>query len=181
VAYHERRGVELDALNISFVVNTRAAGDTAVGGNAFAPTRVRVPAVPMTAEERFRAVRDRMAERRTATTGQGAFGGAAGLATLLPTSVVTQIARSQVTRMDFATSNMRGAPFPVYISGAEVLENVIMGPVAGTAFNLTTVSYNGSLDIGAFIDPAAVDDPGGLRDCLAGGYDQLLDAGGIVA
>jgi hypothetical protein len=82
--------------------------------------------------------------------------------------------------MDFATSNLRGAPFPMYISGAAILENVIMGPVAGTAFNLTTVSYNGSLDIGAFIDPVAVDDPGGLRDCLAAGYGRLLEAGGIV-
>ena len=35
-------------LNISFVVSTRAAGDTAAGGNSFTPTRVQVPAGPMT-------------------------------------------------------------------------------------------------------------------------------------
>jgi hypothetical protein len=69
----------------------------------------------------------------------------------------------------------------MYISGAQILENTTMGPVAGTAFNLTAISYNGSLDMGAFIDPVAVEDPAGLRDCLAAGYGQLLEAGGIVA
>jgi hypothetical protein len=83
--------------------------------------------------------------------------------------------------MDFATSNMRAAPFPMYISGAQVIENVTMGPVAGTAFNLTALSYNGSLDMGAFIDPMAVDDTAGLRECLAQGYVELLEAGGIVS
>jgi diacylglycerol O-acyltransferase / wax synthase len=180
LAYHDKRGTDVDALNISFVVSTRAAGDTAAGGNSFTPTRVQVPGGAMTPEERFRAVRDHMAERRSGTAGQSAFGGMAGVANLLPTSVVTGIARSQLTRMDFATSNLRAAPFPTYISGAQVLENVTMGPVAGTAFNLTALSYNGSLDMGAFIDPAAVDDPGDLRDCMADGYAQLLEAGGIV-
>jgi WS/DGAT/MGAT family acyltransferase len=180
LTYHDRRGAAVDALNVSFVVNTRAAGDTAAGGNAFTPTRVQVPGGPMPPEERFRVIRDRMAARRTSAATLGAFGGLAGLANLLPTSLVTQIARSQVTRMDFATSNLRAPPIPLYISGAEILENIIMGPVAGTAFNLTAISYNGSLDMGAFIDPAAVEDPGGLRDCLAAGYDQLLEAGGLV-
>jgi WS/DGAT/MGAT family acyltransferase len=180
LTYHDRRGAAVDALNLSFVVNTRAAGDTAAGGNSFTPTRVQVPGGSMPPEERFRVIRDRMAARRTSAATIGAFGGLAGLANLLPTSVVTQVARSQVTRMDFATSNLRGPPIPLYISGAEIVENIIMGPVAGTAFNLTAISYNGSLDMGAFIDPAAVEDPGGLRDSLKARYDQLLEAGGLV-
>jgi diacylglycerol O-acyltransferase len=176
--YHARRHVDVEALNISFVVSTRT--DNLMGGNSFTPTRVQVPGGPMSPEERFRAISARMAERRSGVRGQGGFGGLAGLANLLPTSVVTRVARSQLARMDFATSNMRAAPFPMFISGAQVLENVTMGPVAGTAFNLTALSYNGSLDMGAFIDPSAVDDPAGLRDCLAQGYLELLEAGGIV-
>jgi hypothetical protein len=105
----------------------------------------------------------------------------AGVANLLPTSVVTRVARSQAAKMDFATSNLRAAPFPMYISGAEVLENISMGPVAGTAFNLTALSYNGSLDMGVFIDPAAVEDPAALRQNLERAYHHLLEAGGIVA
>jgi WS/DGAT/MGAT family acyltransferase len=179
LAYHDQRGAEVDALNISFVVNTRAAGDTAVGGNSFTPTRVQIPGGRIAPEERFRLIRDRMAARRARTASLGAFAGLAGLANLLPTSVVIQVARTQVTRMDFATSNLRAPAVPLYISGAEILENIIMGPVAGTAFNLTAISYNGSLDMGAFIDPAAVEDPGELRDCLAAGYEQLLEAGRV--
>jgi hypothetical protein len=79
--------------------------------------------------------------------------------------------------MDFATSNMRGARIPLYMCGAQVLYNVTMGPVAGTAFNMTTISYNGSLDIGVLIDPAAVEDPGDLRECFERAFAELIAAG----
>jgi hypothetical protein len=78
--------------------------------------------------------------------------------------------------MDFATSNMRGSKVPLYVAGAKVLETYPLGPVAGTAFNLTTLSYNGSLDIGVFIDPVAVADPDDLRRCLERGYHELIAA-----
>jgi hypothetical protein len=178
LAYHERRGVAVDALNISFVVSTRT--DKAIGGNSFTPTLVQVPGGDMLPEARFQEVRDRMAAKREGVTGAGGLAGLAGLANLLPTSLVTQVARSQAAKMDFATSNLRAAPFPTYISGAKVLENATMGPVAGTAFNLTTISYNGSLDMGMFIDPAAVEDPADLRTCMFEGYTELLAAGGVV-
>ena len=48
------------------------------------------------------------------------------------------------------------------------------GPVAGTAFNLTTVSYNGQLGCGLFVDPAAVTDPAQLRDDMIAAYQQLI-------
>jgi hypothetical protein len=121
-----------------------------------------------------------MGARRAGVRGAGAMSTLAGVANLLPTSVVTRVARAQAAKMDFATSNLRAAPFPMYISGACVLENITMGPVAGTAFNLTTISYNGSLDLGVFIDPAAVEDPAGLRRNLEEAYRHLLEAGGVV-
>jgi WS/DGAT/MGAT family acyltransferase len=173
--YHEERGAPVDALNLSFVVSTRT--DKAIGGNAFSPTRVQVPGSPMTAMERVLDVRDRLAERRTGAAGGGGIASLAGIANLLPTSVMTRVARSQVTKMDFATSNLRGARIPLYICGAEVLFNVTMGPVAGTAFNITTISYNGHLDIGMFIDPAAVEDPAELRRCLEDAFADLIAVG----
>ena len=142
IRYHERRETPLEALNISFVVSTRETGgdDT----NAFAPTRVQAPAGPMTVEERFAAIRATLAAGREGARTGGAMGSVAGLANLLPTSVVTGVARSQTANMDFATSNMRGAPVPTYMSGARILWTGTLGPVAGTAFNLTAMSYNGS-------------------------------------
>jgi WS/DGAT/MGAT family acyltransferase len=179
LGYHAERNVEVEALNTSFVVSTRT--DTSAGGNSFTPTRVQVPGQAMLAEDRFAGIRDLMAAKRAGVRGGGALSRVAGIANLLPTSVVTRVARSQAAKVDFATSNLRAAPFPMYISGSRLLENVVMGPVAGTAFNLTVISYNGSLDMGIFIDPAAVEDPAGLRRHLEDAYHHLLEAGGIVA
>ena len=81
------------------------------------------------------------------------MGSVAGLANLLPTSLVTGVARSQTAHMDFATSNIRGAPVPTYVSGARILWTGTLGPVAGTAFNLTAMSYDGSFDIGSTSTP----------------------------
>ena len=65
------------------------------------------------------------------------MGAISGVANLLPTSVITRAARAQAGKIDFATSNLRGAPFPLYVSGARVVSLVTMGPVAGTACNAT--------------------------------------------
>jgi WS/DGAT/MGAT family acyltransferase len=177
LAYHEERDSRVEALNLSFVVSTRQ--DRAMGGNAFTPTRLQVSGGPMSAEARFKDLHERMASRRSEVKGAGMMASVAGVANLLPTSVVTRVARSQAAKIDFATSNLRGARVPLYVAGAKMLENYPIGPVAGTAFNLTTISYNGSLDMGLLVDPVAVDDPADLRRCLEAGYQELLEAGGV--
>ena len=76
-----------------------------------------------------------------------------------------------------ATSNLRGASFPTYIAGGKVVAGIPLGPVAGTAANLTTISQNGSLDMGLFVDPAAITDPDGLRRNIEDAYQELIKAG----
>jgi diacylglycerol O-acyltransferase / wax synthase len=178
IRYHQRREAPLEALNISFVVSTRGTGGD--GTNAFAPTRVQVPAGPMPVEERFAAIRTIMASGREGARTGGAMGSVAGLANLLPTSLITGVARSQTANMDFATSNMRGAPVPTYVSGARILWTGTLGPVAGTAFNLTAMSYDGSFDMGLHVDPAAVADCDDLCRCIEAGFEDVLVAGGQV-
>ena len=102
----------------------------------------------------------------------------AGLANLLPTSLVTGLARSQTSRMDFVTSNIRGAPVPTYVSGARIVWSGTLGPVAGAAFNLTALSYDGSFDMGLHVDPVAVGDCDDLRQCIEAGFHEVLAAGG---
>ena len=92
----------------------------------------------------------------------------AGLVNVLPTSLLVRVAKAQVETVDFTTSNVRGAPWPLYIAGAQIEANYPLGPVAGTAFNLTTLSYNGSLDMGLHVDRAAIDDPELLQDLHRG-------------
>lgn len=177
--YHATRSVEVDALNLSFVVSTRT--DDSSGANSFTPSRIQVSGDAKSATERFDTIRALLSTARGEIRGQGTLSTLAGVANLLPTSVITRFARAQAAKMDFATSNLRAAPFTMYISGARVIESTTMGPVAGTAFNLTAISYDGSLDMGLFVDPAAVDAPGELRDHIEGAFQELLHAGGIVA
>ena len=77
-------------------------------------------------------------------------------------------------KIDFATSNLRGAPFALYVSGARVLRIISMGPVAGTACNATALSYENGFDIGLFIDPDAIDAPGDFRDAVQASLDDIL-------
>jgi hypothetical protein len=117
-----------------------------------------------------------MAARRTAMEGGGSLAslsGLSGLIQVLPASVLGQVTRMQVAGVDFATSNLRGAPFPLYVGGARVEHNSTLGPLTGTPFNLTTLSYDGSLDMGLLVDPAAVRDPADLRACLEEAYLEL--------
>ena len=178
IDYHAKRDVKLQGLNASFVVSTRQ--DAAIGGNSFSPTLVPVPGAYRSPKKLLGEIRDRMAERREGVgAGGGAMGAVAGLANLMPTSVLTQVARSQAARLDFATSNLRGAPIPTYVSGALVERMVLMGPVAGTAMNITTMSYAGDLNIGLFVDPVAVDDPADLRGCIDAAFQRLFDVAEI--
>lgn len=174
VDYHQRRGADLEALTFSFVVSQRQG--RGVGGNFFTPVRVHLPVTSATAGARLLAVRDAMAARRQAAQSGVSMVGLAGMAQLLPASMLSRAGRSQVAGVDFATSNLRGSPIPLYISGARVLYNTTLGPLAGTPFNLTTISYDGSLDMGLLIDPVAVEDPVGLRTCLEEAYRELIHA-----
>ena len=179
LAYHAERDTPVQALNLTFVVSTREG--KAMGGNAFTPVPVQVPdGGGLSPEERFHQIRDLMAERRRAVRGHGAMSSIAGVANLLPTSVTTRFARERASKIDMATSNLRGASFPTFIAGAAVTAGIPLGPVAGTAANLTTLSQNGSLDMGLLADPAAVVDPAGLARNIGDSYRELLAAGGVV-
>jgi hypothetical protein len=102
----------------------------------------------------------------------------AGLVNVLPTSLLVRVARQQVETVDFTTSNVRGAPFDLFIAGAKIEANYPIGPLAGTAFNITTLSSSGWLDMGVHIDLAAIDDPELLRTCLEESYAELLALAG---
>ena len=172
--YHLERGIRLTTLNSSFVLSTRT--DRKAGGNAFTPVPVRLPAGPMEPAERVAAVTAAAEAAKYEAQRTGGMTGLSGIANLLPTSVVTSTARAAAGRIDFATSNLRGAPFPIYVSGSEVLATIPMGPVAGTGANITALSMNGKFDIGIFVDPAAIADPESFRRDIEASFADLLAA-----
>jgi hypothetical protein len=170
--YHIDLGAPVDTLRTTMAVSTRTSSSET---NAFSLARLMVPTGAMPVGDRFQAI------QALATEARGAGGGAslqtlAAVAAALPTSLVTRLARQQAQTVDFATSNVKAAPMPVYIAGAQLLENYPMGPLAGVAFNLTLLSYHGSLDMGINIDAAAVAEPERLAKHLDGAFADLLDA-----
>jgi len=175
IAYHAKRGVKVDAFNTSFVLSTRT--DNAVGGNSFTPVPVQVSGREMGIAERISDIHDRIEAAKADAIQTGGITALSGVVNLLPTSVVTQTVRGQAAKIDFATSNLRGASIPLYVSGALVLHNIPMGPVAGTAANITTLSYNGVLDVGLFIDPVAITDPADFRGCIESAFSRITSDG----
>ncbi len=168
--YHRRLGVGVAELRMSMPVSTRS--DRSPGGNAFTPTRVLVP-VSADPVERFREVHERLAVTKTERA-MGLTSSFAGLVNLLPQPMLVRLARQQVMTVDFATSNVRAAPFDLFIAGALMTGNYPLGPIAGTAWNLTTMSYRGVLNLGLHVDRAAVADPAQLRADIEAAFTDLL-------
>lgn len=170
-AYHRRAGSDVDRLRIAMPVSTRTARSGR--GNAFVPTRVVVPAGILDPAERFAAIHDALNTVKDHRA-LGIIEGLAGIANLLPTSVSARFVRDQAGAIDFAASNVRAAPFDLFMAGSRIEATYPLGPLTATAFNITMMSYCGMLNLGLHIDTGAVDDPRLLRECIADGFDELL-------
>ena len=145
------------------------------GANAFSLARMLVPTGEMPIADRFKAIQE-ISEEARGGTGMASLSTLATVAAALPTSLVTRLARQQAQTVDFATSNVRGSPVPVFIAGAQLLHNYPMGPLAGVAFNLTLLSYLGNLDMGLNTDAAAVAEPARLARLVDQSFKDLQKA-----
>jgi WS/DGAT/MGAT family acyltransferase len=167
--YHRDLDTPVDHLRASMAISTRTEGS---GANAFSLARMMVPTGQMPIAERFTAIQQ-ATEAARETSATASLETIAAVAASLPTSLVTRLARQQAQTIDFATSNVRGAPMPLFVAGAELIANYPVGPLGGVAFNLTLLSYNHSLDMGVNIDTAAVTEPELLRRCLERAFKDL--------
>lgn len=169
--YHRALGAPTEYLRASMAVSTRT---DASGGNAFSLVKLLVPTAEMPIDERFRAIHEMVEAAREQSAGAG-LDTIATLASALPTSVVTRVARQQAQTVDFATSNVRASPIPMYLAGAQLIEHYPVGPLGGVAFNLTLLSYVGSLDMCLNIDTAAVTEPERLARELERAFTALIE------
>jgi WS/DGAT/MGAT family acyltransferase len=172
-AYHIEMGEPVESLRASMAISTRTDDS---GGNAFTLARLLVPTGEMPIAERFLAIDEATKAARESTKDAG-LDTLAAVTTALPTSLITRLARQQANTVDFATSNVKGSPVPVYVAGAQLLEIYPIGPLGGVAFNLTLMSYLGSLDMALNIDTAAVESPALLVECIDRSFKKLLRAG----
>jgi diacylglycerol O-acyltransferase len=172
--YHRELGEPVESLRASMAISTRTETS---GANAFSLARMLVPTGEMPIDERFRAIQEAADAAREATRSAG-LDAIATVASTLPTAVIARLARQQAQTVDFATSNVKGSPIPVYICGAKLGEVYPIGPLMGVAFNLTLMSYVGSLDMALNIDTAAVQEPDLLRVCLDDAFARLASVSG---
>lgn len=167
--YHQQLGAPVESLRASMAISTRTDGS---GSNAFTLARMLVPTSDMPLPERFAAINEILVAAREGST-SGSLEAIATVSTVMPTSIITRLARAQAETVDFATSNVRGAGVPLFVAGAQLLENYPVGPLGGVAFNVTLMSYMGSLDVGINIDEAAIESPALLRDSLVESFQEM--------
>jgi WS/DGAT/MGAT family acyltransferase len=167
--YHQQLGAPVESLRASMAISTRTDGS---GSNAFTLARMLVPTSDMPLPERFAAINEILVAAREGSA-SGSLEAIATVSTVMPTSIITRLARAQAETVDFATSNVRGAGVPLFVAGAQLLENYPVGPLGGVAFNVTLMSYLGSLDVGINIDEAAVESPALLRDSLVESFQEM--------
>ncbi len=171
--YHREFGSPVPDLRASMAVSTRSRSDESGSANSFSLARFLVPTGEMDPADRFRQVAERSNEA-SASAG-GSLAAIATLASSLPTALLTRVARLQAQTVDFATSNVKGTPMPVFVAGSEILHNFPFGPLGGVAFNLTLLSHVGSLDMGLNVDSSAVEHPERLRDLLEESFSALVN------
>ena len=81
---------------------------------------------------------------------------------------------SMLRGVDFVTSNVPGAPVPVYLAGGLLEASSPFGPMAGAAANITLLSYHNDLNIGVNTDPVAVTEPELLLECLSDSFEEIV-------
>lgn len=175
--YHLHFDAAVDELRVSMPVSTRH--DRSAGGNAFSPTQVLVSTdLGLTATERFELIKASL----TAAKGErvvSAMEHAADAAAAMPSLAIIRAGQHLTRSVDFVCSNVRAAPFDLFIAGAHMEANYPLGPLAGTAVNVTTMSYRGWLFIGVVADPAAVDEPELFLELLEASYAELFALGRV--
>jgi WS/DGAT/MGAT family acyltransferase len=173
--YHRHFGVEVDDLRVSVPISTRE--DRSAGGNAFLPARLLLPAGIQDPVTRFVAVHERMATIKGQRASSAITDAVASMAASLPPGLILRLVRQQIETVDFGISNVRGSPVPLYIGGARIIANYPMGPTAGTACNITLLSYCSSMDIGINADTRAVEDPSLLCHLIENSLHEVMAAG----
>ena len=168
--YHAELGAPVDELRTSMAISTRTEES---GANAFSLVRMLVPTGDMAVDERFRTIQAATGEA-VESSRSASLDALAAFAATLPSSVITRLARQQAQTIDFATSNVKGSPLPMFVAGARLMSNNAIGPLSGVAFNLTLLSYEGRLDMGLNTDRAAITEPAMLRRFITEAADNLI-------
>ena len=165
--YHTLHGAEVHELRVAMPISQREAGDSE-GGNHVTVMRFTVPVDATSTAQRIGAMHDAVDEVRHERSLDHTES-IAGFLNLMPKGVIGAMLKG----VDFLASNVPGVPVPMWLEGQRVLRFFPFGPTAGSAVNITLMSYDGTCCIGANMDAAAIPDPDVLAQCLRDGFDEV--------
>ncbi|MDJ0867585.1 MAG: wax ester/triacylglycerol synthase family O-acyltransferase [Myxococcota bacterium] len=171
--YHAALGQSVESLRMLMPVNVRNGEKADRAGNQFAPARFAVPVGIRNPAERMRAIGRLCREQRDEPALPWIEEITSALGSLPPAAVLGLFGAMQKAT-DFTTSNVPGPRRPTWMSGARVEAFMPFGPLAGAGANLTVFSYNGTMHVGINTDPAAVEDPALLLECMRKAFDEVL-------
>lgn len=174
--YHEEMGAPLEAVRVSMPINLRGEDEGDATGNNFAPARFHLPVAEEDPVVAMATMRTLVAEQR-AEPALSMVEPLARILNRLPTSVTTGIFGAALKGIDLVASNVPGAPIELFTAGARINSMFALGPLAGSAVNVTLLSYLDQVHIGINLDPAAVTDPERFLRCYREGWDEILAAG----
>jgi WS/DGAT/MGAT family acyltransferase len=172
---------------IPIAVHVDAGGDPTGGawGNAVAVMGATLPTQLDDPAERLRVIH---ASTRSAKAMHQALGDdlILDLADVAPPGIlaagVRAYSRLRLTEhhppiFNLILSNVQGPSFPLYIAGAQLLANYVMGPLLdGGGLNITVISYRDHVDFGFVVCPEIVEDPWLLAKATSAALDELRRA-----
>ncbi|MFZ4719673.1 MAG: wax ester/triacylglycerol synthase domain-containing protein [Ilumatobacteraceae bacterium] len=165
--YHLHHGEDIHELRVAMPISQRQAAHDE-GGNHVTIVRFVLPVDAPTPDERIREMHD-VVQGVRAEKALDHTEAIAGFLNLMPTGVLGSMLRG----VDFLASNVPGVPVPMWLEGRKVERFFPFGPTAGSALNVTLMSYDGTCCIGINADAAAVPDPDVLADCMRTGFAEV--------
>lgn len=174
--YHDRHGVAMpDELRLSMPISVRPADDD-TAGNQFLPARFLVPSGERDPRERIGQLRAVVAKER-AEPSLPVFGEITEVVSRIGAQAATALLAGMMKACDITASNVPGVDVPLYWAGARIERIVACGPCAGSAVNVTLLSYDGRATLGLTTDRAAIPDEREFAACLEESLDEILALG----
>ena len=174
--YHELHGHDdVDELRMAMPINMRTEATANKAGNQFAPARFAVPIGIDDPLVRMNAIRELVAPGAGRARARPDRSRWPTSSTGCRRQATTGLFGSMLRGVDFTTSNVPGAPIPVYLAGARMEAQIAFGPMSRRRPATSRwCRTSDDLNIGINTDPAAVPDPDLFVECLQQGFDEIM-------